>query len=687
MFKKFLPPSLLLLVCVIILYFCPLQIEENPAALISAKNIREKFIQYKNFNHQKKISIILTSSQTDIFNPDFMKVLQKLTVDIFYLPGVDRANITSLFTNNTLFRDVIEDGFEGAVLIPKDFSYTDAECAQVKKNVLKSPYLGKLVSYDYKSAVISVPFINTKDGLKLTQQIQSLVPNNNEIHSLVLGQAPFLIQLHNEFKRSLIALFLSWLIGAVFLFILTRRLTIFLIFLFVPLITIVLQTALISLGTFPIHPQIFSIIIFTFILSIFDTTWIILNTPNSNIPIPPWTILLSTISLCFLGSLVSFQMTGLALAGAISLVITHHLFLEIAALLPKRQHASWIWPIFSCPLWIKNVLLMILLLSGLLCASTISIGNPAVGPSMLKENFSYWNKQQLATNHFAFSLNSILVLAISPDKNCTDPATVSALERFHWSLTALPSIKSIWSLADAVKKLNAFFHENNIKWQSIPREKQTLIATTNVIPLASGLLNNECSLMPVTIFLNNYPPATLAEIYQTIKNLQASNTLLSLEIIGGSAGLEAILNEELAKSIKIIGLIFFIILYISTGKTHLAQERRALYFLFFVILSLTLGFLSLLQVHISLSTLAALILSSNLCLQFLRILQDKPQSKNELGTILILICIILAGGLFSAIHFIYYTALITESMLILTGLVGFTYFPVTTNLPDSSAET
>ncbi len=90
----------------------------------------------------------------DIFTPKFFEVLQQVTDDVFFIPGVDRTRVMSLFTPNVRFTEVVEDGISGGNVIPDDFAMTDEGLAKVRANLLKSAYVGRLVANDFSSALV-----------------------------------------------------------------------------------------------------------------------------------------------------------------------------------------------------------------------------------------------------------------------------------------------------------------------------------------------------------------------------------------------------------------------------------------------------------------------------------------------------------------------------------------------------
>ena len=73
------------------------------------------------FGGANRVVIALVAKQGDIFTPEFFKTLKTVTDETFYLPGVDRSQVTSIFTPNVRYLEVVEDGLQGGNVIPADF--------------------------------------------------------------------------------------------------------------------------------------------------------------------------------------------------------------------------------------------------------------------------------------------------------------------------------------------------------------------------------------------------------------------------------------------------------------------------------------------------------------------------------------------------------------------------------------
>ncbi|MDX5445883.1 MAG: RND family transporter, partial [Zoogloeaceae bacterium] len=97
------------------------------------------FMAYRNtFGGANRVLVALRQHEGDIYNAEFMGKLKAVTDEIFFIPGVDRATVTSLFTPNVRFIEVVEAGFAGGNVIPADFEGSAEDLETVRQNVLKS---------------------------------------------------------------------------------------------------------------------------------------------------------------------------------------------------------------------------------------------------------------------------------------------------------------------------------------------------------------------------------------------------------------------------------------------------------------------------------------------------------------------------------------------------------------------
>ncbi len=113
------------------------------------------FLEYQSdFGGANKVLVALQNKKGTIYDKQFMESLRKVTEEVFYIPGIERSSVASLFTSNVRFTEVVEDGFRGGNVVSADFAGTPEQMAKVQENLLKSDWVGRLVSNDQTAAMV-----------------------------------------------------------------------------------------------------------------------------------------------------------------------------------------------------------------------------------------------------------------------------------------------------------------------------------------------------------------------------------------------------------------------------------------------------------------------------------------------------------------------------------------------------
>ena len=107
---------------------------------------------YDQFGGADRIIVALVAEDGDMFDPEFFTALQKATDAVFFVPGVDRPKVQSLFTPNVRYLEVVEDGIQGGNVIDADFQPNEEGLAKVRENILKANIVGRLVANDFSGA-------------------------------------------------------------------------------------------------------------------------------------------------------------------------------------------------------------------------------------------------------------------------------------------------------------------------------------------------------------------------------------------------------------------------------------------------------------------------------------------------------------------------------------------------------
>ena len=133
----------------------------------------------KGFGNAVRIAVEV--KQGTIFNAAYLETLKELNDEVFLIPGVDRAFLKSLWTSNTRWLGVTEEGLDGGPVIPDNYDQSPQSIDQTRTNVERSGDAEQLVASDYKSSIIFVPLLDVNpetgkalDYKQFSEQLETL---------------------------------------------------------------------------------------------------------------------------------------------------------------------------------------------------------------------------------------------------------------------------------------------------------------------------------------------------------------------------------------------------------------------------------------------------------------------------------------------------------------------------------
>tara|TARA_R110000764_G_scaffold138885_9_gene226835 strand:- start:15569 stop:16264 length:696 start_codon:yes stop_codon:yes gene_type:complete len=140
-------------------------------------------------NLGNSIRIAVEIEDGDIFSAEYMDMLKRINDEVFFLPGVDRSNLRSLWTPNVRWTEVTEYGFDGGPVANRPSYSSEEDLDELRANVLKSGEIGRLVGNNFKSTIIDVP-------------LQEAYPNpDNQSELIQLDYGDFSRQLEEKIRQ------------------------------------------------------------------------------------------------------------------------------------------------------------------------------------------------------------------------------------------------------------------------------------------------------------------------------------------------------------------------------------------------------------------------------------------------------------------------------------------------------
>ena len=147
------------------------------------------FIEYeREFGGTNRILIAVVDKRGDMFNPEFLTALEGVSNENSNVKdsngmGVDQSRTRSIFTPNTRYTIVTEEGFEADNVWParfpepfpsmeSNFKPTPEQYAILKRNIELSGIVGRLVAKDYSGAMVQAELVPEEgaDGKRLNYQ-------------------------------------------------------------------------------------------------------------------------------------------------------------------------------------------------------------------------------------------------------------------------------------------------------------------------------------------------------------------------------------------------------------------------------------------------------------------------------------------------------------------------------------
>jgi uncharacterized protein len=552
----------------------------------------------KVFGSANRVAIAIVQKDGDIYNKDFMAKLKALTDEVFLLNGVDRPSVKSLFTPNTRFIEVIEEGFAGGNVIPATFQGTDADLAKVRENVNKSTEVGRSVASDFSGALVSASLleIDPQTGQRLNYfevaaRLESLrAKYEGERHSLhIIGFAKAIGDIRDG-ARGVITFFgVAFVITLALMLWFVKDVKLTLVALVVAMMPVLWLLGTLPILGFGIDPL--SILVPFLIFSIgvshavqMTKTWereVVAGADSLTAAKRSFAKLFIPGTLALLTNVLGFAVIMLipidivrelgitASLGVAWMIVTNKMLLPILlsylsmskGALAKEAYASGrvgrFWSAAAgCVDRGRAAIIVavagVILALGLVQAHNLKVGDYGIGVPELRPESRYNLDNKVIIEKFRIGVNTLGAVAQTKGVQgaCTNYEIMSVIERFDWYMQNVPGTQSVISLPGLAKNVNAGFNEGNLKWRQLPRDPQVMAQSVTPIDTATGLLNPDCSAMQVLINTTDQQGETIARLVAEVKKFAASNNSDKLEfkLATGNMGVTAATNEAVDKA-------------------------------------------------------------------------------------------------------------------------------------------
>jgi predicted RND superfamily exporter protein len=211
------------------------------------------------------------------------------------------------------------------------------------------------------------------------------------------------------------------------------------------------------------------------------------------------------------------------------------------------------------PALIIIVIAALLAVAGAWKGRETPIGDTQAGVPELRPDSRYNIDSDIITTKFSIGVDVLTVIAQTKEPACVSYDLMTAIDRFGWHMQNVAGVQDVITLPFIAKTAIAGWNEGSLKWRTIPREQAQLTQSTRYIETSTGLLNADCNVVPVMLFLKDHRAATIERAVAEVKAWRAANPIpgAQFKLAAGNVGVMAATNEEVrAKEFPILAGVF-----------------------------------------------------------------------------------------------------------------------------------
>ncbi|MHA4869940.1 efflux RND transporter permease subunit [Duganella sp. PWIR1] len=536
------------------------------------------------------LRIVVANPRGEIYDKAYMETLRRFSDEVFLLPGVDRAKMKSLWTPDTRWIGVTEDGLDDGPVIPDGWDGAAASLQQLRINAQRAGEIGQLVALDQRSSVIYVPllaqdaqghsldygaFVHSLEKLRATYAAEGV-----EVH--VTGFAQVIGDLIDGVKMVLFFFAAAVLIVTAMIYAYTRCVRSTLLVVAASLIAVVWQLGLLPWMGQGLDPYSILVPFLVFAIGMSHGAQK-MNGIMQDIGrgMHRQTAARMTFRRLFLAGLTALlaDAVGFAvlmvvqieaireLATAASVGVAVLIFTNLI-LLPIMLSYTGVSPAAAARslraeqggalkrLWLgltnltrpRPAFVVVLLAValggfGFWLSTDLQIGDLDPGAPELRADSRYNRDIAYTREHYGASSDVLAVMVRTTEGHCSGYEPVNKVDALEWQLRQLPGVESTQSIALMSRRLLSGLNEANPKWYDLPRNQEML--NTIAVRLPRGLFNDRCDLLTLYVYLSDHKAATLERVVHHVEEFALANNTSNTRFVlaAGSAGIEAATNQ------------------------------------------------------------------------------------------------------------------------------------------------
>ena len=601
------------------------------------------FQQYRaEFGGANTTLVALMQDQGDIYNAAFLDALRTASNEVFFIEGMDRARVSSIFTRDVRYIEVVDGGFAAGDVIPANYAPSEEMFALIRENVGKAGVIDRLVSRDQRGAMVFAEVLERSPVTRARTDyrwVARALENNLRGRLTAPTRYPLTLKTADtpfEAGEILTTLYREpdwrdWLFGVeirrvgapgeeplqrryhgwewqtapesnpqyvpglsvhiigfasvvgdvtdaatevMLFFLLTVLATMLALWAYLgslrlawlplacSLVAVVWEFGLLKTFGFGLDP--FAILVPFLVLAVSTSHGVqYVNTWADHIAagetsfeasratfrrlFVPGTIALLTnvagfltLQLVPIGSIR--EMSFNACFGMLAVIVTNKLMMPIwlsrlqlrdvegfqQRRLRTAAGADRFWQLLARVTDRPVAIALLIGAVGVFAASWWMQGQRIVGDAQagvpeLRPDSRYNQDVAAITANFAIGTDVLKVIAEAWPWACIEHDVLEQLDRFTWHMENTEGVSSARSLGDLSKRIYSGLWEVNPKFEVIPRNHDGLVLSTKGVETSTGLLNVDCSAMPVFVFTADHRATTIEHLAAAVEDFNRRN--------------------------------------------------------------------------------------------------------------------------------------------------------------------
>jgi len=580
----------------------------------------QTFVRHQSeFGSANRVLIALIARDGNMFTPAFFDALKKATDEVLVMDGIDRSRVQSLFTPNVRYMEVVEDGIEAGNVVDSEFVPTPEALAKVRENILKAGIRGRLVANDFSGALISAIVLEQDatgkpiDPIEVARALESRVRDKIQGNAVVVQAHPSTyegsaVDVHMIGFAKVVGDIADGAMSVVVFAVVTILLTLLAVWYYVqslkvavvPIVCSIIAVAwqlgtLVLLG-YGIDPLGLLVPFLIFAIGVSHGVQkisavkeaAVAGSSSMDAAKQTFRQLLMPAIIALLADLVGFitillipvqvvqEMAITASIGVAIVILTDLVLLPVLVSWVKwdeqyksRVEARQVWLSHHWwrlaritergPALVIIGIAVLLGVFGVWKGRETPIGDTQAGVPELRPDSRYNQDSNVITTKFSIGVDILNVIVEAKEPLCTSHELMTAVDTFSWKMRNVDGVQDVMSLPIVAKIAIAGWNEGSLKWRTIPREPTQLTQSTRYIETSTGLLNADCNVVPVMIFLRDHKAATIERVVDAVKAWRTENVYANatFNLATGNVGVMAATNEEVkAKEYPILGWVF-----------------------------------------------------------------------------------------------------------------------------------